>query len=167
MLIGKPSGLLKRVVWALETFSSAPLVALMVLTVIDVALRELLGTPILGVIELQAYFLVLLTYSAMGALGWKGEHVAIDFVYDAFGPRLKALLDSFTNLIGALLFGAFAVQTWRSGNALAENLEKSLTLDWPIAPWHYAAAVAMGIGSVLHFARLFMRNPTIVTAKTS
>ena len=162
MPIGKPSGLLKRVSWALETFSSVLLVALMVLTVIDVVFREVLGTPILGVIELQAYFLVLLTYSAMGALGWKGEHVAIDFVYDAFGPRLKALLDRFTDLIGTLMFGAFAVQTWRSGNSLAENLEKSLTLNWPIAPWYYAAAIGMGIGAVLHFARLFMRNTAIV-----
>ena len=94
------------------------LVAMMLLTVADVAMRYAFRKPILGSLELSEYMMVCVVFLALPWCAALGRQVKVDLVVARFKPRMQAVVDSLTILF-SLVVGV--IITWRS-------LTESLTL---------------------------------------
>ena len=85
----------------------------------DIVLRLFLPSFSLPwVVEVNEYLLFALTFFSSVWCLRKGGHIKIDFIYELFSERIRALLSAITNLLGAVacftlsFYGGYA--TWYS-----------------------------------------------------
>jgi TRAP-type mannitol/chloroaromatic compound transport system permease small subunit len=126
---------------------------------LEVALRYLFNAPTIWAHELSTHFFG--AYSALaGAYALRyNQHVKVDLIYQAFSPRGRAILDSFTYL---LFFLVMAV-TLRYGMMLAwRAVELRQTVSpspwasplWPVRLTLPLAACLMTAQGLAHFIRV-------------
>jgi len=118
----------------LHYIGSAMMVALMLLTTVDVAGRFLFNQPLRGTHELTEFALVLIVFLALGYAQHNDDHVLIDFVYSRLPQKLQKVTYVLSNLISLTVV---MLMTWRlflySGRMLAGNYTTSV-LRVPIYP---------------------------------
>jgi TRAP-type C4-dicarboxylate transport system permease small subunit len=122
------------------------LLLLMFLTVGDVVGRYLVGLipgfgPIPGSFELTEFMLAVIVLTAVGYTQVKGEHISIDLVVEKFPPRVRAVIDTATNLIGLAMFALVTWQTVKYARLLYESNDVSGVLRLPVYPFLIVAAV--------------------------
>jgi TRAP-type C4-dicarboxylate transport system permease small subunit len=86
--------------------AGAALVAMMLLTVVDVSLRAAFKLPIRGTLEIIELLLACTFFFALPGVFLREEHVAVDVV----GPRLRPMLKRIAEVIAVALI---AVLTWQ------------------------------------------------------
>ena len=130
----------EKVNWA----AGLALVAMMLLTVVDVILRSF-RHPVPGTYEMVGLLgSVVISFSLAYTSVEKG-HIAVEVLVRRFSRKLQALISAGNALVAVLLF---AVITWRCivyGLALLEKGEVSLTLEIPIYPFVFGVAVGCGM----------------------
>lgn len=87
------------------------LAAMMFLIAADVLLRYVFNSPISGALEVSEFMLVMVFFFSVPYVAVKKRHVAMDLVTSRLQPRVRAILDSSTSLLGLCLF---ALLTWRT-----------------------------------------------------
>jgi TRAP-type mannitol/chloroaromatic compound transport system permease small subunit len=92
----------------------------------NVLLRYGLATGSVWSQELEWHLLAPISLLGMVWALKRGEHVRVDVLYAAYGPRLKAWCDTIAALLGLLVLGALAWfslayvgQSWRIGEGSA------------------------------------------------
>ena len=143
------------------------LIALSVITCLEMLGRKLLGFSLQGVDEIGSY-----TYGIVGAFGFSyalitRSHTRVDFLLSRFSPRMRSLL----NLLAMLSLAALAVLClWRGLHVLLESIDLRATAATPLATpmwvpqaiWlaGYAMFALVAGWAAFDAARLFMRNRT-------
>lgn len=121
--------------------SAVIMLALMILTVIDVAGRYLFNRPIRGTFELTEFALVLIVFLALGYAQHNDDHVVIDLLYTQFPKSLQQIVYLLSTLIS---FAVISLMTWRlilySGRMVAGNYTTAV-LRIPLYPLVLAAAL--------------------------
>ncbi|MCL4745530.1 MAG: TRAP transporter small permease [Burkholderiaceae bacterium] len=121
------------------------MLALTVVTLLDVLGRDLLNKPLTGATELTELLLVGMTFLFYPRLAWRGAHIAVD-LFDWFrGPILRWVQRIVCGLLGALSFGGIA---WQMGllalrAASYGDVTPSLKLNLSWAMWFMAAMSAI------------------------
>jgi TRAP-type C4-dicarboxylate transport system permease small subunit len=106
------------------------LIALSVLTCVEMLGRKLLGFSLQGVDEIGSY-----TYAVVGAFGFAytlitRSHTRVDFLLSRFPPRWRALL----NLLAMLSLAALAVLClWRGAHVVWESWDFKSSAATPLA----------------------------------
>jgi TRAP-type C4-dicarboxylate transport system permease small subunit len=106
------------------------LIALSIITCLEMLGRKLLGFSLQGVDEIGSY-----TYGIVGAFGFAyalatRSHTRVDFLLSRFPARGRALL----NLLAMLSLAAMALLcTWRGAHVLAESIDLRATAATPLA----------------------------------
>ena len=106
------------------------LIALSVITCIEMLGRKLLGFSLQGVDEIGSY-----TYGIVGAFGFAytlitRSHTRVDFLLSRFKPGSRAFL----NLLAMLTLAAFALLcVWRGAHVVLESLDLGSTAATPLA----------------------------------
>lgn len=106
------------------------LIALSILTLVEMLGRKLLGFSLQGIDEIGSY-----TYGIVGSIGFahaliSRSHTRVDFLLSRFSPGVRALL----NLLAILSLAALAVLClWRGWQVLAESIELNATASTPMA----------------------------------
>lgn len=128
--------------------SAILIMALMGLTVMDVAGRFLFNRPIRGTFELTEFALVLIVFFALGYAQHNDDHVAIDLLYTRFPKVGQRVLDIFSALLSVTVI---SLMSWRlyvySGRMLAGNYTTAV-LRIPLHPLVLLAALGT-IGFIL------------------
>lgn len=139
---------------AMNAVAMGVLAAMMLLTVADVSLRYVFNRPITGTTEMTEFMIVLVGFLGLAWCAVKGAHLKIDSVVSRFPPRLQAITDSFTYLIGLAIC---VIIGWRSlveGIDLKRlNLVTSL-LEVPVFPFYIVSALGFAILSLVMVAHL-------------
>ncbi len=120
------------------------LVAIVSLTVVDVLLRVILNSPILGSTEVTEYMMVCLILGT-GLCALRGRQIRMDMIVDRFKPRTQAIIDTFTSLI---TLGIFAILCWtifQEGLVLHKLKLISSILKIPTYPFYMVLSVGFGI----------------------
>lgn len=149
---------------ALHFGSCLVLMGLMLLTVGDVAGRYLLNRPITGTYELTGLFAALAVFFGFGFAHIAREHITIDLVYSAVGPRIRRAMDVFATIVtvGGVVALAWGLRHY-AGRMDAGNYTTSV-LKVPIGPFVWGAVLgsaAYGIaaaGDLAQFARSLVRS---------
>jgi TRAP-type C4-dicarboxylate transport system permease small subunit len=146
----------ERLCAALRWVAVAALVAMMLVTIVDVTMRNTINRLVLGGVELVELALVATVYFALPETFLRGEHVTVDLV-DQVAPRAAVRLRK----IGALLtLALLASLTWRMALPALDTLGMGdRTSDLGIRLiWYWLPLVVGGVASVVAAAVVVWRE---------
>lgn len=108
-------GLFVRFADLLAAFGTIWIFALMSLVVMDVAGRNLFGTPLTGVAEFAGLSVAAIVFLQLGAGVLGGRMVRAGFLIDLIGrrvPRLRSFLEVVHTLVGCVIFALLTYSAW-------------------------------------------------------
>ena len=110
-------------------------------TVLDVLLRWLFNSPIVGLVDTYSLFMALVLASCFPLCIYKRGNVTIRFIGNVLGPRARNIFDAFGNLVILLVFALMAWQFWLYTDQNALDGESTWVLSWPVSPWWRAVTI--------------------------
>lgn len=141
------------------------LIALSVLTCIEMLGRKVLGFSLQGIDEIGSY-----TYAIVGSIGFahtlvSRSHTRVDFLLSRFPARLRSVL----NLLAMLTLAGFALLClWRGTAVLRESIDLRSTASTPLATplwipqaiwlFGYVLFAVAATWAALYAARLFLQG---------
>jgi TRAP-type C4-dicarboxylate transport system permease small subunit len=105
-IVGKISKLLDR-------FAQFALIILMLLVVVNIVLRVVFGSPILGTYEITGFLFAIVISLAIGYCSFQDGHIKVEFLAERFPLKMQIVVEIILKLV-ALVF--FAITTWTLWN---------------------------------------------------
>ncbi len=137
------------------------LVAMILLTVIDVFLRSVFRAPILGSVEITEYMMVLAGFLGMAWCAEKGGHVIVGILVDRLPARVQTIIDCIMLLLSLGLIPLVVFENVKqSVFAMNENYTSDI-LKIPESPFYIVVAVGY---AVLFFVILIILIKTLKKA---
>lgn len=128
---------------AAEAVALAAIVFMVVLTCVDVTGAKLFLRPVPGALDMMMMAqLVGVAFGGAAAM-IEGRHIAVDFFVLLMPERPRAALAAVVHLASFLLFAIVSWRLFAHGADLQAGHEVTATAAIPVAPFAYAAALAM------------------------
>lgn len=128
--------------------------AIMVLTVIDVLLRFVFNFPIQGSVELCEYFIVMGGFLGAAWCAVKGGHVKVGMIIDRLSPRAQCIADVVNYVLGIIVIPLVSWRLFIQGdNVRIEDITSS-NLEIPAFPFYYLAAFGFAILALVILVQL-------------
>jgi len=124
---------------------SLALLSMMVLTVIDVAGRYLLNTPILGAFELTENLVLLVTFAFLGYTQTCKRHISVAVVSDRMPPKVRFVSNLFNRIVALALFMLITGMAALKALELIRTGETSPNLGIP----NYPFVLFLALGSLV------------------
>jgi TRAP-type transport system small permease protein len=147
-----PPGVVGRVVPAvravnrwLHLAAGLLLLAVMLVTMIDVVGRTFFDSPFRGTIELTEMAMVAIVYLGLGYAAHEGDHISVDLVDSQIGPRTQLALAVFTGIFGAAVIGLLSWNLYRFADRLDAGGFTTAVLKIPQGPVAMVAVVGGGM----------------------
>lgn len=140
-----------------EWIGFGAIVFMVVLTCIDVLGSKLFRLPVPGSLDMMMLAQLIAVSFAAAMTLIRDRHVSVEFFVVLLPRRAQALIDCVVQL---LCLGLFVIIVWRlfdHGYHLQTGGEQTPTIQLPVAPFSYAAALAM-VSVCLVFAQQFLRS---------
>lgn len=135
--------LINRIVGVVEYGAAAFLALVTALTFVSVIMRYLFSSPIPDSFDLTRLMICIAIFWGMACACWRGEHIQVDLVWSAFGPRGRLAIDVFATLV---LLAAMAVLCWVVVVRLSVIVRSGMiTGDLLLPMWPFFAAAALGL----------------------
>jgi len=136
--------------------SAATLLALSFLTVADVAGRGLLGSPIMGYLDVAGLASAVAVAGFFPALILRHGNI----VLRPFAAlRVGRVLDLFGGIATAGFFGLMAWQYLGFAREMASSGERMIVLRWPVAPWWWGVTALIALAALASAAVALRRRP--------
>lgn len=132
---------------ALAVVCGAMLLAMMGLTVVDVAGRYLFARPVTGATELTEMMLVAVVFLGLPAVSLDRDHVAVDLVTDRLPPALQPWREIAVAILSAVVLAVIGWRIWIYAGQIASYGGATNSLRLPIAPLGYLCAVCCGLAA--------------------
>ena len=132
--------ILQRVSQILNYIGGAALTFMMCLTVADVLLRAG-GRPILGTYELVSLTLAIVIGFTIPKVSLDRGHVYMEILLEKLSKRDKAIMNTFTRILGLVLFAIIGYNLLLIGNEFHTSGEVSSTLKLPFYPISYFVGI--------------------------
>jgi TRAP-type C4-dicarboxylate transport system permease small subunit len=138
--------------------ASAILMAMMLLTVVDVVARYVFNRPVRGAFEVTELLLVVLIFAGLPLVSYSGEHALMDFIDRGLGPRGQRRLErAVQGLCAALMFG-LAWLIWLKADRIWAYRDATDVLRIVYGPFVYFMAVMIGLAGAIHLYRAVERR---------
>jgi TRAP-type C4-dicarboxylate transport system permease small subunit len=137
--------------WLLEGpdfLAAAMLLALTVVTCVDVIGRELLRAPLKGADELTVVFMAISVYAVFGSITWRESHVCVDLIDMVWPKPLAGARQIALNLIAAAFMAAVTWRVWIVAGRLTGDGEVTEYLRIPKGPLAYFFAAMCAIATL-------------------
>ena len=134
-ILEKIEGAASRVTRVIALIGLVGLLALATATVLDVLLRWLFNSPIVGLNDTHSLFTALIIASCFPLCIHRRGNITIRFIGNMFGPRVNHILDALGNLVTLIIFSLMAWQLWLYTDKLVRDGETTWVLSWPVSPW--------------------------------
>ena len=125
---------LSRLAAAPDALAALMLLALVLVTVVDVVGRYLFRAPIGGADELTVYFLAIGIYAVLPRITLREEHVAVDLIDMVYPKRWIAVRQILMNLLAAAFMAVATWRLWILAMRLKEDAEVTMFLGLPKGP---------------------------------
>jgi len=141
--MNKIENMLNRVIGLVSVISYVCFFFIMMITILDVALRSLFNKPILGTYELveQVVFCAVFASFAYGQQQKMNIHITL--LTSLFPYRLERICSVFTYLLGAVIVGAIAYAAYVQSNVALSSRYKTWVLGIPTYPFYWVECVTM------------------------
>lgn len=131
------------------------LLAILVVSIIDVAGRYLLNKPLQGADDLIRFGMGLVVFAALPAVCRAGEHIVVDLLSGRMPGWARAVLERVFRVAAALLLAFIAWRLYVLGAAALDSGERSPILLLPYPPLIFAMAAFALISGLVEIVRAF------------
>ena len=135
MSFDRITSLTTRVSRAIALIGLAGLLVLALATVLDVLLRWVFNSPIVGLNDTYAMFAAVVIASSFPLCIAQRGNITIRFLGKILGSRMSNLFETFGNLVTSGIFVLMAWQLWLYADQLQADGETTWILQWPVSPW--------------------------------
>ena len=130
--------------------ASAILLAMMLVTVVDVVARYVFRRPVRGAFEVTELMLVVLIFAGLPLVSLADEHAVMDFVDRVLGPRGRARLVRVVHLVSAAFMGLMAWLMWGKAERIWAYRDATDVLRILYGPFVYFMVAALGLAALIH-----------------
>jgi len=146
----------KRIDAVLGVAASVLLMAMMLLTFVDVVARYLFNRPIRGAFEVTELLLLVLIFAGLPLVSHADEHVTMDFIDRMLPPRLLALLVRAVHAVCAAVMFFLAWQVWIKAGTISSYGDTTDVLGITVGPFVYFMAGMIALTGLLHVYKIFL-----------
>ncbi len=146
-------------VWLDRTLGAAAailLFCLMAVTTVDVIGRYALNWPLRGGFEITELLLLTLIFAGLPLVSRADEHVTMDFIDTALGPRGRRLLRRLVDIVCGLIILGLAWRVYVKAGKIAGYGDTTDVLLIPVGPFVYFMALMVLVTAVVHLIRAFL-----------
>ena len=144
----------RRVEGLLGIAASAILMAMMLLTFVDVVARYVFSRPLRGAFEVTELMLLVLIFAGLPLVSFTDEHAVMDFVDRLLGPRgQRALIGAVQALSAAFMF-LLAWLTWLKADRIWAYRDATDVLRILYGPFVYFMALTLALAGVIHLYKV-------------
>lgn len=137
-----------------------------VLTVIDVGLRSSIRKSLFGTNDIVLLILVVAVSACFAHGVAMREHMRVSALGRALGGRIGHwLCEIFAGLVTLVCFVGFAWQFGKKAGALAASHERTLLLEWSVAPWWWVASGLLGLAALAQLIVVFTDIESLVRGR--
>ena len=138
--------------------ASSILLAMMLLTVVDVVGRYLLKRPVRGAFEVTELMLLVLIFAGLPLVSFSDEHAVMDFVDRVLGARALRVLQRAVHLACAAFLGLLAWLVWLKADRIWDKGDYTDVLHVVYGPFVYFMAVTLGLAGLIHLGKAAARR---------
>ncbi|MBN1776888.1 MAG: TRAP transporter small permease [Clostridiales bacterium] len=124
----------------------------MLLVTVNVILRKVFGSPLLGTYEWVEILTAVVISLGLAYCAIVGGHIAIDFIVNKMKPGVQRMIAIICGSVSCLVMGGVTVSLFLYANTLALSGEVSPTTKIP----YYIFVYVAGIGFVIFLAVLLL-----------
>jgi TRAP-type C4-dicarboxylate transport system permease small subunit len=134
---------------ALTAVSGVALLLMMLQTVVDILMKNFLGRPIEGNLEIMSvYHMVAIVFLPLAIVELKHEHITVDLLVRLFPPWLRRVTDTLGYLVATIFFGILTYQTWIDAMK-AFRIDEILMTSILITIWPAKFSLPIGFAAVM------------------
>jgi TRAP-type transport system small permease protein len=138
--------------------ASAILLAMMLLTVVDVIARYVFSRPVRGAFEVTELMLVVLIFAGLPLVSFSEEHAVMDFIDRLLGARGQHLLRRAVEATSAAFMFLLAWLTWIRADRIWAYRDATDVLRIVYGPFVYFMAVTLALAGVIHLYKVAERR---------
>ena len=138
--------------------ASAILLAMMLLTVVDVVARYVFSRPVRGAFEVTELMLVVLIFAGLPLVSFAEEHAVMDFIDRVTGARTQRGLRRAVEAASAAFMFLMAWLVWLKADRIWAYRDATDVLRVLYGPFVYFMAVTLALAGVIHLAKAVARR---------
>jgi len=142
----------------LGVVASAILLAMMLLTVVDVVARYLFSRPLRGAFEITELMLLVLIFAGLPLVSFADEHAVMDFIDRLLGPRGQGWLERAVQVVNAAFMFLLTWLVWRKADRIWAYRDATDVLRIVYGPFVYFMAVTLALAGVIHLYKVVERR---------
>ena len=138
--------------------AAAILLAMMLLTVVDVIARYVFSRPVRGAFEVTELMLVVLIFAGLPLVSFSEEHAVMDFIDRVTGVRGQRALRRAVEAVSAAFMFLLAWLTWLRADRIWAYRDATDVLRILYGPFVYFMAVTLAFAGVIHLYKVVERR---------
>jgi TRAP-type C4-dicarboxylate transport system permease small subunit len=138
--------------------ASAILMAMMLLTFVDVVARYVFNRPIRGGFEVTELLLLVLIFAGLPLVSHADEHVTMDFVDRLMRGRARVWLDRVVHLLVAALMLFMAWQVTIKAGRISSYGDATDVLRIVYGPFVYFSAAMIALAGLIHLYKMLQQR---------
>ena len=142
----------------LGVVASAILLAMMLLTVVDVVARYVFSRPLRGAFEITELMLLVLIFAGLPLVSFADEHAVMDFIDRLLGPRGQSWLERGVQLVNAGFMFLLTWLVWLKANRIWGYRDTTDVLRIVYGPFVYFMAVTLALAGLIHLYKMLERR---------
>ena len=138
--------------------ASTILMAMMLLTVVDVVARYVFNRPLAGAFEVTELMLLVLIFAGLPLVTYADEHAVMDFIDRLLSPRARRLLQRCVQLASAAVMFLLTWLIWLKADRIWAYRDATDVLRILYGPFVYFMAITIGIAGLIHLYKGLARR---------
>ncbi len=130
--------------------ASAILMAMMLLTFVDVVARYVFNRPVRGAFEVTELMLLVLIFAGLPLVSFTDGHALMDFIDRLLVPGTRRRLERAVQLICAAIMFLLAWLIWLKADRIWAYRDATDVLRIVYGPFVYFMAVMIGLTAMIH-----------------
>jgi TRAP-type C4-dicarboxylate transport system permease small subunit len=138
--------------------ASMILLAMMLLTTVDVVARYVFNRPLRGAFEITELLLLVLIFAGLPLVSFTNEHAVMDFIDRLLGRRALRGLERGVELASAALMFFLAWLMWGKADRIWAYRDATDVLRIVYGPFVYFMALTLALAGVIHLYKMVERR---------
>jgi TRAP-type transport system small permease protein len=138
--------------------ASAILLAMMLLTVVDVVGRYVFNRPVRGAFEVTELMLLVLIFAGLPLVSYAEEHAVMDFIDRLLAPRGRIRLERAVQGVCAAFMFLLARLVWLKADRIWAYRDATDVLRIVYGPFVYFMALTLGLAGAIHLHKALARR---------
>ena len=157
-MIGKAGNFFKRGVYTASNvimgLGMLALIAMVIVSVVDVFLRRFFNAPLRGAAELAQVSLSVVVFGSLAYCAIQNAHVAVDVVTARFRQGTQRVLRVCTHFLSIVILGIISWQLFTYAAKMQEVGKMTVMLEISVYPFVFAAAIGTALLGLVFLVQL-------------